>query len=67
MTPSRNVRVPDRQWRDGLRKAADEGTTLSAKINAWIEADLAGTLTITGPPPNGDGPVVTRSQLPRGQ
>jgi hypothetical protein len=46
VTPSRNIRIPERRWRLGLERARRQGTTLSDKVNRWIDADLDGRLEI---------------------
>lgn len=46
-SPVRNVRVPDEVWEPAKSKAASEGTSVSARINAWLR-EYAG---VTPSPP----------------
>lgn len=39
-TPNRTIRVPDEIWEPAVRKAADEGTTVTAVIIAALRAFL---------------------------
>lgn len=48
-TPVRNVRVAEDLWRDAQRKAADEGTTVSAVV---VEALRRYTSSDDAPPPD---------------
>jgi macrodomain Ter protein organizer (MatP/YcbG family) len=36
-TPRRSVRVPDERWLRATRRASEEGTTVSAAVNAFLD------------------------------
>jgi|GEM_PF-7053029 len=46
MLNTRTIRVPDELWTQAIRRARDEGTTLSEVIRRWLEGYMSDKRTV---------------------